>query len=92
MHTFKNKERRGVRVETRDWTLFPTHVPNYDVILSEGKDSIHLKMFRDASNVEKLSAEVSKKSRQIDMLESSINKLTKELEEAKANAMELRKV
>jgi len=42
--------------------------------------------------IEKLSAEVGKKTRQIDMLESSINRLTSELEVSKKTIQEIKKV
>eukprot|EP00890_Picochlorum_soloecismus_P003204 jgi/Picsp_1/3885/NSC_01397-R1_hypothetical protein CHLNCDRAFT_58975 [Chlorella variabilis] len=41
--------------------------------------------------IEKLSAEVGKKTRQIDMLESSINRLTSELEVSKKTIQEIKK-
>lgn len=50
------------------------------------------KMIGSNPTIEKLSAEVGKKTRQIDMLESSINRLTSELEASKKTIQEIRKV
>lgn len=50
------------------------------------------KMIGSNPTIEKLSAEVGKKTRQIDMLESSIGRLTSELEASKKTIQEIRKV
>lgn len=49
-------------------------------------------MFRNSPGVEQLSADLQKKSRQIDMLESTIAKLNNDLEASKKQIAILRKV
>jgi prefoldin subunit 5 len=49
-------------------------------------------MFRNSPSVDQLAADLQKKSRQIDMLESTISKLNTELETSKKQIMDLRKV
>ena len=49
-------------------------------------------MFRNSPGVEQLSAELQKKSRQIDMLDSTINKLNTDIAAFKTQVADLRKV
>jgi prefoldin subunit 5 len=49
-------------------------------------------MFRSSPGVEQLSAELQKKSRQIDMLDSTINKLNTDIVAFKTQVGDLRKV
>lgn len=49
-------------------------------------------MFRDSNSVDRLGAELQKKSRQIDMLDSQLNKVKQELDAAKCQITELKKV
>jgi predicted RNase H-like nuclease (RuvC/YqgF family) len=49
-------------------------------------------MFRSSPGVEQLSADLQKKSRQIDMLESTIAKLNIDLEASKKQITDLKKV
>ena len=49
-------------------------------------------MFRNSPGIEQLSADLQKKSRQIDMLESTISKLNTDLEASKKQVTDLRKV
>ena len=55
-------------------------------------DPASIKMFRSSPGVEQLSAELQKKNRQIDMLDSTINKLNTETEAFKKQIADLRKV
>ena len=54
--------------------------------------TIPAKMFRNSPGVEQLSAELQKKSRQIDMLDSTINKLNTDIAAFKTQVADLRKV
>lgn len=49
-------------------------------------------MFRSSPGVEQLSNELQKKNRQIDMLDSTINKLNTDMEAFKKQVADLRKV
>jgi len=56
------------------------------------RQSTKAAMFRSSPGVEQLSADLQKKSRQIDMLESTIAKLNNDLEASKRQNDNLRKV
>ena len=49
-------------------------------------------MFSQSPSMDKLAAEVQKKSRQIDMLDSTINKMNTDFEAAKKQIADLKKV